>query len=701
MNRNLTGLSCLCTLLAVGFNPAFSQNSLTDADAHLDSLYWDGPLGCQIQGDQASFHLFAPSADQVTLMLYESPTDNPIEEIKMTRLEQGCWQAEAVPGELVHYYGYSVTGPSDDGKMFDPEVVVADPYSRAVATANHYTHSARTVLRPPSQFDWEDDSWLSIPPEALVIYEAHIRDLTRHESSGVPDSIRGSYMGLLSADFGGGLSHLLDLGINAIEFLPIQDFGNLEVSYMDSAAPTFNTWNPYETNHWGYMTSHFFAPESYYSSGTAMLPGRESGADGRQIVELKQLVKTLHSHGIAVIMDVVYNHVSQYDLNSFKFIDKQYYFRLGDQNEFLSLSGCGNDFKTERPMARRLIVDSILYWMQEFHIDGFRFDLATMIDSTTLAEVTSRAKELNPDVILIAEAWGGGKYDLGAFSRIGWAVWNDRIRNGLKGRNPESELGFVFGSFLGGESKSTLNNHLSGSVITGGGPLLSPSHSVNYLESHDDHTLGDFIRIATGSVDPDSLIPDLLANARLTEKENRIHKLAALGLFCSQGMVMLAQGQEFARSKVIAPTGAPDPRVGLIDHNSYEKDNETNWLNYEHARLNSDLVEFYKGLIRLKKEFKGLGGATAELIEPVDTGDSLAVALLIRATALGDPGNLLFCLNPTDSEVTLDLPAEKWIALVEKGEISNGNFCVYEERISLDPVSGVLLLSEPADHAND
>ncbi len=630
-----------------------------------DSLFWPGPLGAAWSDSQVTVHLFAPRALHVRVHLFGDPFGPPLSTFDLSPAGHGCWTKTFPVPPAARYYAYTL---SSSGGAFTAEPF-ADPYARAVVTENHFTHRSRAHLLPFDPFDWGEETWVTPRPEDLIIYEAHVRDLTAHPSSGVPDSLRGTYRGLCYPKAIGGLPYLVSLGVNAVELLPIHEFGNLEVPYRDPTAPVFNTWNPYARNHWGYMTSFFFAPEAYYATGQTLEPGGVCGADGRQVNELKLLVKTLHRNGMAVILDVVYNHVSQYDLNPFKAIDKEYYFRLDNDGNYLSLSGCGNDFRTEAPMARRLIVDSVRYWMEEFHVDGFRFDLATMIDGETLEEVSRVAREINPRVLLIAEPWGGGQYDLARFSRLGWLVWNDRIRNGIKGRHPETEPSFVFGRFLPGEDSTVVMNHLMGSVVSGGGPLLWPWHAVNYLESHDDHTLGDFIRVALGIVGPHERITDPLRHARLTPAELRVHRLAALALFCSQGAIMLAEGQEFGRSKVIAQTDAPDTMVGTIDHNSYAKDNETNWLDYRHASLNGSLVDYYRSLIRLRKAYKGLGGATPDMIAPWATGEKLCVGLKIASSRLGDPGDLLVLLNGSDRTVKVHLPHGTWHRLVVGGRV--------------------------------
>jgi pullulanase/glycogen debranching enzyme len=310
-------------------------------------------------------------------------------------------------------------------------------------------------------------------------------------------------------------------------------------------------------------------------------------------------------------MDVVYNHTSQYDYQPLKYIDRQYYYRRGSEGVFADASGCGNDFATEMPMARRLVVESVVHWITEYHVDGFRFDLATMIDRETFLQIKKAAQTIHPGVILIAEPWGGGKYDPRAFSELGFSAWNDVFRNGVKGSDPLRSRGYIFGAW--GESQSEdFGKWMLGSTHEKSGPFLDFSHALNYLESHDGYTLGDFIRIATGSARPGQVIRNMQEHVRLRPDQLRIARLAAVMLFTARGPVMLHAGQEFGRSKVIADRGISDTHPGVIDHNSYEKDDETNWLNYEHAEWNSDLLEYYRGLIALRKRFRTLRLAPME-----------------------------------------------------------------------------------------
>ncbi len=693
-------------------NPALAR--LVHQQASLDSLYSDKPLGCTVAGNQTTFRVFAPRAEKVLLVLFDRHDQETGREIVMQCDEQGVWEHSEPAALYGKLYGYRIFGAQAQGELFNPNIIVGDPYSKAVVTKNTYRHPAKTLI-VDTRYDWEGDTFVISPNHNdLIIYEAHVRDLTAHPSSGV--SAKGTYAGLVEKGKTGGLSYLKDLGVNAIELLPIHKFGTIEPPYKDESVKKdgmpVNTWNPYARNHWGYMTSYFFAPETYYAKGGTMQPNAYNGIDARAITELKDMVKALHKENIAVILDVVFNHVSQYDYNPFKYIDKFYYFRCDSSGNFLSASGCGNDFKTERPMSRKMILDCIKYWMTEYHIDGFRFDLAAMIDRETCQLILQEARKINPNVILIAEPWGGGGYAPREFSDIGWASWNDQIRNGVKGQNPDNGLGFIFGKFQGNNTVRSLKSYITGTLREDGGLFQKKEHSVNYLESHDDQTMGDFIRLATHEVHHDMRITDIKKHAKLSVKGLSLHKLAALFLFTSQGVTMIHEGQEFARSKVIAKTDAPDPNVGKLDHNSYDKDNETNYLNYDHRELNRELYEYYKGLIALRRTYPIFANAPKHAVEFLGTPDSLVLAYRFHHRAFEEfvktlPSTIsktIVMHSATDFIVVLNahrdrlaefvVPEGKWSMIANFKEVSPARPHAATGKLFIPPTSGIILMGK-------
>lgn len=633
-------------------------------DGILNEYFSEKALGCTRENGNYVFRLFAPRAITVNLQIYSTLDDDIGTSFEMNCDEDGVWEISLTESYVAKYYCYRISGPAGPGEMFDENIAVADPYSHAVVTRNNYFHEARTQIIDHS-FDWEDNSWMNIPPGDLIIYEMHVRDLTAHESSGAAADRRGKYLGLIQHGIEGGIGYIKSLGVNAVEIMPAQEFSSYEPPYKQLVGGAlYNTWNPYERNHWGYMTSFFFAPGSYYASGTDLKKNLWCDADGRQVREFKEIVKTFHREGIAVIMDVVYNHTSQYDCQPLQFIDKKYYYHRDDHGNYLALSGCGNDFHTSRPMSRRLIIDSLMHLMKEYHVDGFRFDLAAMIDWDTIEDIVQSLRAINPDLILIAEPWGGGLYDPAGFSERGMAAWNDIFRNEVKGHNPHNATGFIFGH-VSGDVLTHFRKWVLGCNNEHEGPFEKSSHSVNYVEAHDGYTLGDFIRIAEGEVHAEDMITDIDSHAKLSPVQLQIHQLAAFMLMVCKGEVMIHEGQEFGRSKLIAPTMLPDTRSGRMDVNSYEKDDETNWLNYHHAGLNKRLIDYYRGLIGIRKMIPELRQFPDEMYRFVSGSHALSCGFVLHSLKINDDLVVVFVnVSPKESALFV-LPEGMWSVLVD------------------------------------
>jgi pullulanase len=660
----------------------------------LNEFRSDKALGCTRENGMLVFRLFAPRASRVELMLFTDLDDELGSVDTMECDESGVWENALPDGIRERYYAYRIDGPTDVGESFDPSVPVADPYSTLVVARNSWQQEARSVI-PPQQasFDWGDDAPVRIAPEDLVIYEAHVRDMSAHPSAGASVETAGTYAGLAEHRAAGSVEWLRALGINAVELLPVQHYASVEPPFgVRSTAHVYNTWNPYAANHWGYMTSYYFAPEPRYCAAAVTRPGAWNDCGTAHCDEFRRMVRAFHTAGIAVILDVVYNHASQYNQQPLKLTDRQYYFRRDERGAYSDASGCGNDMETARPMARRLIVDSILHWMREFHVDGFRFDLATMIDTETMREIRTRTREINPDVILIAEPWGGGRYDLASFSHLGIAAWNDIFRNGVKGSDPQHGRGYIFGSW-GGSTPHDFGKWVCGSVHTDGGPFLEAGHAVNYLEAHDGYTLGDFVRIALGVRGPRERVKDVDAHASLGPSELRVHKLAAMMLLVSRGAVMLHAGQEFARGKVIADRGMAGTTPGLMDHNSYEKDDETNWLNWEHATRNAELVDYYRGMIAIRRSFPELRGHNAAVLRFLIPDAHVASGFTVAAGGGSEDVAVLVNANH-EREAVYDLPDEgPWFVLADARQAGVTPLAsVTGHRFTVPPATGLLLV---------
>lgn len=653
-----------------------------------DSYYSTKELGAIVENGTTTFRLFTPNAQKVVLSLFDSVEQEISNDYEMTRDEDAVWEIKIDNDLSDKFYGFKVY---HDGENIDntDKVVCVDPYAKAVATFTDYMNPRKSIVVGEDNFDWEDTHWIQRDWKDLIIYEMHIRDATIHPTSEVEN--KGSYKGLTETGKRGGLSYIKDLGVNTVELLPTHEFGYVEIPYRDSLAGRFNTWNPYERNHWGYMTSNYFAPAAYYTmSNDTLKLNQWIGVDGSQIKEFKEMVKAFHKENIGVMMDVVYNHLSEYEIANLKEIDKEYYFRLDPNGNFIAESYCGNDIRTEAPMMRRLIVESILYWMKEYHIDGFRFDLGKLIDWETIEDIIHEAKKINPNVVFVCEPWGGG-YDPKGFSLRDWGAWNDQIRNGVKGENPFNGHGWIFGKWFGDNSPKRIKSYVNGTLIRDSlGLFQKKDHSVNYLESHDGYTLGDFIRLGLGDVGQEEIITDIEKNAKLTDTQLKLNKLGALFLFTSQGITMIHQGQEFARSKVI-PTDndIEDSHKGMLDHNTYNKDNSVNYINYNHAEMNSELFDYYKGLIQLRKEYSAFRKADYEDVHFFNiTDNEFALGYLVKHE---DQTFIVLFNVDTNMNEEFILPKGEWEIIVNENEAGIETIDTIEDKVTLNPSAGMVL----------
>lgn len=720
----------------VGWNPEKQkiETNFVEAqwdDSFLNSFYSDKALGCTLQGNTATIRLFAPRATRVVLCMFDAPyTDYPgkplqngEKQISMTRDANGIWEATLTGNYVGKLYGYRVFGPAGGSEDYHPEYIVCDPYSAAVATLQVAPQSHLSVIVKTDTYRWAtSQKYMTYPQRSLIIYEAHVRDMTM----GSPNiTKRGTYEGLVQENKIGGMAHMKELGINAIELLPCQEFDEIEAPYMmKSNAFVYNNWNTYGRNHWGYMTTCFFAPESFYYEGR-INAGRWIGASGAQVFAFKQMVDAFHKNGIAVIMDVVYNHVAQYDRNAFKYIDKKYYFKLNANGAYESGSGCGNDFHTARPMTARLIADSCAYWTSEYRVDGFRFDLATMIDWDTFKKnVIPAVTNVHAGSYLSAEPWGGGRYDLSGFDRIGMGAWNDQIRNVVRGGgNAENNrsMGLAYGNANNADMKKAVQAY----------PALfsDPANAINYIESHDNNTFSDYIRasLLVVKANGQTVMPaDYIRTATLDEAQMLRNKVSALFLFTCQGAIMLHEGQEFARMKIVYPPSGESvfppnsanwvltnnkwmdgpnkwsskAQPWTMDHDSYEKDNECNWLPWELKTANMSLFKYYAGLIAIRKKYNAFNMYPVNQIAFIDgkmtdgTTAKSALGWIYDKALSGDDRSFVILVNANKTAtVSFTLPAGNWTVMVD-GNTTTPAASALSGAVELAPFNGMILFQK-------
>jgi glycogen operon protein len=657
---------------------------------------WPGtayPLGATWDGSGTNFAIFSEVAERVELCLFD-PDGNETR-IGLSEIDGFVWHCylpDVGPGQK---YGFRVHGPYDlrRGHRCNPAKLLLDPYGKAIygevrpgsalysyvkggndPAALNTDDSAplmpRNVVINP-YFDWAGDQQLRTPYHETLIYEAHVRGLTlRHP--GVPPELRGSYAGIASPAI---VEHLQRLGVTAIELMPVHQ-----------SVPEPILIERGLTNYWGYNTIGFFAPNQGYASATA--------AHGH-VAEFKAMVKALHQAGIEVILDVVYNHTAEAaELGptlSFRGIDNAAYYRLADNNPavYRDYTGCGNSLNVRHPHTLQLIMDSLRYWIDEMHVDGFRFDLASALarelhDVDRLSAFFDLVQQdpLVSQVKLIAEPWdvGEGGYQVGRFPPL-WTEWNGKYRDtvrdywrGEPGKLPE------------------LASRLTGSSDLYETSGRRPVASVNFVTCHDGFTLADLVSYdrkhneANGENNHDGSDDNRSWNcgtegptddAEINALRDRQVRNFLVTLFCSQGIPMLLAGDELGRTQ-------------QGNNNSYCQDNEISWVDWDAAAKHSDLIEFVATLsalrrahpvLRRRRFFSGQTGDSGDgqrdIIWLTPSGDEMngddwnsgyakALAVCVNGDAITEPGprgeritdsDFVLMINAHSDAVRFSVPA--------------------------------------------
>ncbi len=536
-----------------------------------------------------------------------------------------------------------------------PEQWLLDPYARAVHFPRVWGDTAglqpgehlRTGKHFPKGvitedvFDWRDDKRPNTPLEKTVIYEAHLRGFTRNEAG-------GTYL-----DFIGKIPYLKSLGITAVEFLPLFEFNELEFFIEGTSRKTL-------LNFWGYSTLAFFAPMSRYAAS------REPGA---AVTEFKMLVKALHAAGIEVILDVVFNHTAEGPFNgpvyNFRGLDEAAYYMINHDGSYPDWSGCGNTFNCNHPVAKQFIVECLKYWAQEMHVDGFRFDLATVLCRDENGELLEhppiiKAIETEPalkHVKLIAEAWDAlGGYQVGSFPGKRFSDWNGRFRDDVRRFWNECEATGSLATRLAGSSDLYQHNG------------NSPLKSINFITAHDGFTLADLVTYGNkhndangennrdGEKQNNSInfgIEGPTENAHVCARRLKQQKNLLTTLFLARGVPMLTAGDEFGRTQ----SG---------NNNAYCQDNEISWIDWSLLEKNKDLFEFTKALIALRKNHPALcagnfytGQGDVTWFGPenlaINWQNDRALGMHIKGK-----DELLILINNEEVDLTFEFPAGCW-----------------------------------------
>lgn len=615
--------------------------------------YSGNDLGATWTKDSTTFKVWAPTADALNVKLYRSGTagtEDLIETLPMTVNAQGVWTAVKAGDLNGVYYTYEVT-------VNGSTVEACDPYART--TGVNGKRAMVIDLDGTDPAGWEDDY---SPNKGMtytdsVIYELHVRDFSIDASSGIQN--KGKFLGLTekgTVSTGGqttGLDYLKDLGVTHIHLLPSYDYGSVDETRLNT--PQYN---------WGYDPVNYNVPEGSYSTDPY------NGAV--RVKEMKEMVKALHDSNINVIMDVVYNHVYDADTFSFNQLVPKYFSRTNADGSYSNGSGCGNDTASEREMVKKYIVDSVNYWADEYHIDGFRFDLVGLLDTETINEVVDTVHEKHPDVVFYGEGWTMGTavskegYTMATQQNAGetphFAYFSDTIRDLLKGSNDETSLGFVSGR-TGQEEPMAKCFTAATSWCPG------PTQTVNYASCHDNYTLKDKLNVSRSDASEADRI--------------RMNNLAAAFYLTSEGIPLIHAGEEILRTKV-----AED---GTIIHNSYNSPDYVNsikWGDLDNEAVR-DVRDYYKGLIEFRKNHAALRLTTAaQVSENVRyvwlTNEVIMFVIDGKNVADEVADGIVVIFNATDSQQTVDLYAAG--RNVPQGD---WKVCVNDKKAGIDVLSTV------------
>ena len=618
----------------VAKNPVLDQIALYDSPEFISKYTYTGnDLGVTYTKKATTLRVWAPTAKAVNVVTYKE-SNSPYSSGKLTPMKydvKGTWVATLKGDQdgTVFNYRVQVNG-------FNNEAV--DPYVRATTVNGLRGVIVDLSSTNPKGWGMTKPRFSGKPTDA-IIYELHVRDLSMDASSGFPAAQKGKYIAFTNTNTSHngqktGVAAIKDLGVTHVELLPIFDFATV-----DENNPTFN---------WGYDPQNYNVPEGSYSADPTNPKLR--------ITELKSAIMSLHKQGLRINMDAVYNHVSNASSFSQNLIVPNYFFRRDDNGNLTSGSGCGNDVASERPMVRKFIVDSVKYWANEYNMDGFRFDLMGLMDIKTINEITTALNKIDPTILVIGEGWNMGtlpanqranQLNIQKLNRV--SHFNDQIRDGVKGSVFDSaDTGFATGK---PGSRNDVMAGIVGNVdystsISTKWVTSYPGQSVNYVESHDNMTLVDKIKASVKDAKPSDI-------AQLSQFSTSI-------AFLSQGLPFMQAGQEFLRSK----NG---------DTNSYKSSDAINSLKWDTRKSNMATVNYYKGLIALRKAHPAFRMTTTEQVKSnlkfSNSPDGTIVYTLNGAAVKDKAATIVVIHNANVGEQSISLPkGGSWSVLVDNGK---------------------------------
>ena len=640
--------------------------------AQLDKWAYNGnDLGANYTPNSTTFKVWAPTADEVTLDLYDKGSEaegsKSIKTKDMTLDEKtGVWSA-SISGDLSgKYYTYSVT-------YGDETKVTGDVYAKGCGVNGLRSMVVNpAAVNPPN---WENDNHVYVAQQTNAsVWEISVADFSSSETSGVSEANRGKFLAFTESGttidgIQGGtptcVDYLKKLGVKYVQIMPMYDFGSV-----DESKDIMKQYN------WGYDPVNYNCPEGSYSTNPY---------DGNtRIKECKQMIQALHNAGIGVVMDVVYNHTYSTD-SWFQYTVPNYYYRVNPDGSFSNGSGCSNDTASEHLMFRKYMVDSVTYWAKEYHIDGFRFDLMGLHDVTTMNAIREALDKLYEDgsgqkILMYGEAWNMDTFaapntvmanqnnlkQLNA--RIG--AFDDTLRDGIKGSTFGGGVGFV----QNGSSRSSIKTGFLGQSDSSTGWASAPTQCVSYASCHDNLALYD------------KLVDSVYNNGKYRDRDENLvamNKLSAAIVMTSQGIPFFLGGEEFARSK----DG---------DENSYASSREENMLDWKSIEKYSDLIEYYRGLLRIRENFAALSDCTAMTannIESLENMPSGVCAYKIHNTESGKWKLMTVIFNGGSDAQNISLEDE-WVQIANEETAGLRDLGTVSGNISVKPHSAAILIDK-------
>ncbi len=672
------------------------------------------PLGAAALAEGVNFALLCRHGTAVWLLVYPLEDGPPVAEILLDPHKNRTgdhWHIQVTGLPAAFRYGWRVDGPRGPGHRFDPTMVLLDPAATAVSDGAVWGRSVEAEPRRTARrsvfyrrpFDWREDVPPLVPLEDTIIYELHVRGFTCHPSAAVARP--GTFAALAEK-----IPYLKSLGVTAVELLPVHEFDECDCPFRDPA-----TGEPLR-NFWGYNSIAFAAPKSSYAAS-----GKEFG----QVYEFREMVRAFHAEGMEVYLDVVFNHTGEGDdrgrTYSFRGLDNVLYYMVGPDGSYLNYSGCGNTVNCNHPVVRNLLLTCLRFWVADMHVDGLRFDLASVLGRDDQGNVLMEPPVIEmiaedgvlADIKLIAEPWdAAGLYQVGRFP-FGrrWSEWNGRYRDDVR-RFWRGEPGMA----------SALATRLTGSADLYGPSGRKPHHSVNFVTCHDGFTLWDLVsyngkhNLANGESNRDGLDENYSWNCGVegtTEDEDvlalrrRQARNLIATLLLSQGVPMLLAGDEFLRTQ----NG---------NNNAWCQDNEISWVDWRLAGQNADFQRFVKGMIDLRRRnpalrrrdfFSGRPAIIWHGVKPHDpdfSAWSRSVACVLDGSQTGrEPGpDLYLAFNGWEHALEFQVPpapcGRPWhrtvdTALAPPGDISAAGPLVAPDSLyTLQPFSLVVLEASPA-----